>query len=97
MRPILFHLWCFRDHRYLRWRLETFGMYAPSLPYERPWWQISRVALIAFLRAFSGYIHWVKRMQLLSGAGPEAIWNELVPRRTLARWRAWQLKQQVEE
>ncbi|MAG36143.1 MAG: hypothetical protein CL878_07860 [Dehalococcoidia bacterium] len=97
MRTIFRHLWWFRDGQYRRWRLETFGIYAPSLPHERPWWQVNPAALLALVRQFPFYLGWVRGMHILRRGGPEALWSDRLRSGDLARWRAWQLKQQVEE
>ena len=88
------HLWWFRDRRYRRWRLETFGIYAPSLPHERPWWHVNPAALLAFGRQFPGYLGWVRHLHLLGRTGPDALWCGRLRSGDLARWRAWQLLQQ---
>ena len=90
-------LWWFRDRRYRRWRLETFGLYAPSLPHERPWWHVNPTALRAFVRQFPGYLAWVQRMSLLARAGPEALWSDRLRPADLSRWRDWQRRQQAED
>ena len=90
-------LWWFRNRRYRRWRLETFGLYAPSLPHERPWWRVNRAALRAFMRQLPSYLGWVRHMRLLGRAGPNALWNDRLRSEDLARWRAWHRQQQAQE
>lgn len=90
-------LWWFRDRRYRRWRLETFGLYAPSLPHERPWWHVNPAALRAFVRQFPGYLGWVRHVRLLGRTGPDALWSDRLRSEDLARWRAWHRQQQTEE
>ena len=61
----------------LRWRLETFGLYMPSLPETRPWWRVNARALRALLRQLPGYAHWLGEMQTpcRGGANLQA-WEE---------------------
>ena len=57
----------------LRFRLETFGLYYPSLPYRSPLWRFSpRVALL-LLRRSRSYAHWLLEMKELR-SGPEGWW-----------------------
>jgi hypothetical protein len=59
----------------LRFRLETFGVYYPHLPYSRPAWRISpRVALL-LVRQSRRYAHWLLDMQELRRGGPGAWWE----------------------
>ena len=89
------HLWWFRDRHYRRWRLETFGLYAPSLPHERPWWRISPVTLVALLRLLPGYLDWVRRMRLLRQGSAEVLWRSCLSPESAVRWQAWHLEQHV--
>ena len=79
------------------------GVWRPSvsthrpLPHERPWWRVNPAALRAFVRQFPGYLGWVRRMQLIGRAGPDALWSNRLRSGDLARWRAWHLQQQAEE
>ncbi len=59
----------------LRWRLETFGLYMPSLPEERPWWRVNARALRALLRQLPGYARWLGQMHTLRLGGARALWQ----------------------
>lgn len=72
----------------LRWRLETFGLYMPSLPEARPWWRVNVRALGALLRQLPGYARWLAEMQELCRGEADA------PRRkhngvTVQEWEEW--------
>ena len=59
----------------LRWRLETFGLYMPSLPEARPWWRPSARALRALCRQLPGYARWLAEMQALRHGGACGWWR----------------------
>jgi hypothetical protein len=59
----------------LRFRLETFGLYYPALPYTAPWWRISPRHLVLFLRQSSAYARWILELDELRRAGVEATWR----------------------
>ena len=59
----------------LRWRLETFGLYMPSLPNRRPWWRPNRKALRALVAHRYAYRDWLLEMQSLRTGGPGAWWE----------------------
>lgn len=59
----------------LRWRLETFGLYMPSLPEARPWWRVNRHALGALLRQLPGYMGWLAEMGALRRDGARGLWR----------------------
>ncbi len=59
-----------RAPRALRWRIETFGLYMPSLPDARPWFRPSGRALRAFVRQMPSYVRWLGEMQALRRGGP---------------------------
>jgi hypothetical protein len=59
----------------LRWRLETFGLYMPSLPEARPWWRPSARALRALCRQLPGYARWLAEMQALRHGGARGWWR----------------------
>jgi hypothetical protein len=61
--------------RVLRWRLETFGLYMPSLPNQRPWWRPNGRALRALARHRHAYRDWLLDMQRLRDGGPTAWWE----------------------
>jgi hypothetical protein len=70
----------------LRWRLETFGLYMPSLPEARPWWRLSARALRALLGQLPGYARWLGEMQVLRHGGARGWWRH----RTGSDARAWE-------
>jgi hypothetical protein len=74
--------------RVLRWRLETFGLYMPSLPSNRPWWRVNRLALRILLRQRQPYRRWLAEMRALQHGGPGGWWRRRLGRayRPLCRW-----------
>ncbi|GAC1645883.1 MAG: hypothetical protein NVS4B2_35250 [Chloroflexota bacterium] len=60
----------------LRFRIETFGLYYPSLPYSSPWWRISHLYARMLLARLTAYAHWVDEMEAIQRRGT-------VPRRAL--------------
>jgi len=77
-----------RAPRALRWRLETFGLYMPSLPEARPWWRINVGAALALLRQLPGYSRWLAEMRALRQAGAGGWWHARA--RTGAEdWERW--------
>lgn len=60
----------------LRFRLETFGLYWPALPYERPWWHLSPRAVRLLLARSVAYSRWVLEMHALEHEGPEGWWRQ---------------------
>ena len=75
-----------RAPRALRWRLETFGLYMPSLPEARPWWRMNVRALRALLGQLPGYARWLGEMQVLCHAGARGWWRH----RTGSDARGWE-------
>lgn len=68
----LFLLWRWGQ---LRFRLETFGMYYPTLPYTSPAWRMTpRVALLLLRRA-PAYVRWLLEMEDVRRGGPEGWWR----------------------
>jgi len=61
--------------RVLRWRLETFGLYMPSLPNRRPWWRPNRRALKALVQHRHAYCGWLLEMRSLRTGGPRSWWE----------------------
>lgn len=59
----------------LRWRLETFGLYMPSLPEARPCWRVNPRALGALLRQLPGYMGWLAEMRALRRGGARGLWR----------------------
>lgn len=64
-----------RAPRALRWRIETFGLYMPSLPNARPWFRPNGRALGAFVRQLPAYVHWLGEMRALRRDGPAGWWE----------------------
>ena len=64
-----------------RFRLETFGLYYPALPYERRAWQLDLRVLLLFLRRAPAYTRWVIEMERLRHESPRSWWERhLEPR-----------------
>lgn len=59
----------------LRFRLETFGVYYPGLPYARRAWNFSPAYAVLLLRQSRRYAHWLLDMQDLRAIGPAAWWE----------------------
>ena len=59
----------------VRFRLETFGLYFPHLPYETPIWQISPRVAFLLLRQLPAYSRWLAEMEEIGLAGPESWWR----------------------
>jgi hypothetical protein len=49
----------------LRFRLETFGVYYPELPYRAPLWRVSLPVTALLLRRSRAYAHWLLEMHEL--------------------------------
>ena len=58
-----------------RWRLETFGLYMPSIPNARPWWRVNCRALRQLLRQRRAYARWVCEMRELEIHGDSGWWR----------------------
>ena len=72
----------------LRWRLETFGLYMPSLPEARPWWLVNPRAARALLGQLPSYARWLSGMQAVrvdSAAG----WWQTRSSATRRYWDGW--------
>jgi len=72
----------------LRWRLETFGLYMPSLPEARPWWRVNLRALQAFVRQLPGYARWLGEFAALRHRGPAGWWQTRAAT-SIDDWEAW--------
>ncbi len=72
----------------LRWRLETFGLYMPSLPDTRPWWRVNRRALTAFVGQLPRYAHWLTTMRALRHDGAAGYWRAEAAT-SLRAWEEW--------
>ncbi len=53
----------------LRFRLETFGLYYPSEPYTRRWWQVSPATARLLLSRVGAYARWVEQMEDIERRG----------------------------
>ncbi|MBI4507578.1 MAG: hypothetical protein HY691_18755, partial [Chloroflexi bacterium] len=53
---MLSHIWRLVRLRLLRFRLETFGLYYPSLPHERPWRRVAPAVALLVARRLPGYL-----------------------------------------
>jgi hypothetical protein len=86
------HVYLLWRARILRWRLETFGLYMPSLPSRRPWWRVNRAAFRILLRQRQPYQRWLREMTALQRGGPGAWWRQRVGRAygPLQQWEASQ-------
>lgn len=69
------HAWRVRQAGQVRFRLETFGLWWPALPYTAPWWRIPPRNLRLFMRQTRAYCHWVIEMERLRSDGPEVWWR----------------------
>lgn len=58
----------------LRFRLETFGLYYPALPYQASPWRPSPRGIILLLRQMPSYARWVGEMEVIELNGPAAWW-----------------------
>ena len=67
------HLWRVVRGGQLRFRLETFGVYYPELPYRSPWWRVSPQALQMMAARMWAYARWVEEMEQMRRKGG-AIW-----------------------
>jgi hypothetical protein len=58
----------------IRFRLETFGVYYPRLPYSAPWWKISPRVTLLLLRRLPAYARWVEEMEDITVGGAPVWW-----------------------
>ena len=58
-----------------RWRLETFGLYMPSLSGTRPWWRVNGRALGQLVRQRAAYSRWLWEMYALQLHGDSGWWR----------------------
>lgn len=70
------HLLTLARGRLLRWRLETFGLYAPSFPHERPWWRVNPRMLLLLLGRSGAYSGWLGEMDATRTGGAEGWWRD---------------------
>lgn len=59
----------------LRFRLETFGLYYPALPYTADWWRFPGCNLLLMLRQSKRYSAWVIEMEEIRRSGAGAWWD----------------------
>lgn len=74
-RAALRQLWAARHQGYLRWRLETFGLYQPSQLHERPWWRVNPAALSALCRLLPHYLAWLDTIWAIRSEGARGDWR----------------------
>ena len=59
----------------LRWRLETYGLYMPSLPHARPWWRVNARSLHILLCRRGAYGAWLRDIETLRQEGASGWWQ----------------------
>jgi hypothetical protein len=59
----------------LRFRLETFGLYYPALPYQSPAWRFPIANAVLLLRQARVYAAWVIEMEAIRRDGPDGWWD----------------------
>jgi hypothetical protein len=62
----------------LRFRLETFGLYYPALPYRSPAWRFPVANALLLLRQAHAYAAWVVEMERIRRHGPDGWWDHAV-------------------
>ncbi len=77
----------------VRFRLETFGVYYPALPYTAPWWKAPPSNLLLLCRQGPAYLAWILEMDQVRRGGSMAWWirYQTTPenmRRLLDDWNA---------
>lgn len=75
MTILLRHGWWIWRAGQLRFRLETFGLWWPALPYQAPWWRVPPRNLVLFARRLVSYCRWVVEMEALRRHGPAGWWR----------------------
>lgn len=73
------HIYLLRRTGQLRFHLETFGAYYPSVPYKSPWWRISPRYATLLLRRTWAYAGWIEEMQMLRRGGAREWWAKHHP------------------
>jgi hypothetical protein len=66
------HVWSVWRAGQLRFRMETFGLYYPALPYTVSWWRIPPSNLALFLQRAGVYARWAVDMDEIHRGGVEA-------------------------
>jgi hypothetical protein len=74
--------------RLLRWRLETYGLYMPSLPHSRPWWRVNGRALARLIRHHRAYGGWLREMSAVRVSGGPGWWRSRLAGKAAA-WEAY--------
>lgn len=59
----------------LRFRLETFGLYYPALPYQSSTWRLSPRQALLLVRRARSYGLWLLEMEEVGCAGGSAWWR----------------------
>ena len=70
--------------RLLRWRLETYGLYMPSLPHTRPWWRVNGRVLTRLIRHRRAYGGWLREMTAVRVSGGSGWWRSRLAGKTAA-------------
>jgi hypothetical protein len=83
--------------RVLRWRLETYGLYMPSYPHQRPWWAINPRVAATLARRLGRYGRWLDEMDAVRRAGPAGSWQCRLSPSQASRWHAWLASHNGEE
>jgi len=74
--------------RLLRWRLETYGLYMPSLPQSRPWWRVNGQTLILLFHHRRAYGGWLREIEATRSSGASGWWRIRLTGKT-ATWEAY--------
>ncbi|MBI4507932.1 MAG: hypothetical protein HY691_20590, partial [Chloroflexi bacterium] len=72
--------------RLLRFRLETFGLYYPSLPHERPWRRVAPAVALLVARRLPGYLRWIGDLRAVARRGAAGWWRRHQRPAERARW-----------
>lgn len=59
----------------LRFRLETFGLYYPALPYQTPAWHLSPRRTLLLVRRARSYGLWLLEMEEVRRSGGRGWWR----------------------
>ena len=71
----------------LRFRLETFGLWYPRLPYQAPWWRPNLRAVAYLLGRLPRYACWLCEMQATRTDGAVGWWATYLQPMAFAEWR----------
>jgi len=72
---IVRHLWHVWRGGQLRFRLETFGLYYPALPYRSPIWRFPLANALLLVRQSGEYARWIVEMDAIQRGGPDGWWD----------------------